>query len=854
MRKWFYEKKKPSKEPDNRFRNREPADVQTEAMELYLSDLTNKQTHTKKAKPSGKRLLAYGICFALCIGSLLFFLLGGGKRLQSLLNKEENLRAEYLQLEKANESPITQTVSTISELLTNFMAKNTHWTGYYNASYGDYREYNSGHYSYNYTIDGHLNDKFAMANLDLSLANTKVGTTSLYKEFGTNTSVVSLPEYSSKAVDMNIFSPQLEINYLEDFACIRSLIANHYDNLMSQFIQKASISYYKEGDYTIGHITSPTDYYEFTLSKAKAFELAKEFLSEISSDSELNNMSSELSVKIQYIAAMGSIFLSETKHEQNDSKPYVTLKVYCKDEQLLGACLTLLDENTPITIFLGKIQMDNETFYRFYIHGDTDTDDKKDTEDESDTTAQVNMLDCQLNIVNFSNKYNGDFTISDDNQEYSGTFSDVTFDDNATICPISGRLVSHVTSQDPNDHSSIELQIELLTINNELKIAGTKNNITSIYDEYTDFSSSYSEFVDSQKPVSKQTAFNISVETEAPDAISSPITASTSIANTWEEFASALNNEPIENYVNNYCKAFGSTTSFTHANALALVKNGYLFPFFPDRYRLANLFSGDYSYYVAEDFNLEYGTPINILGDYEVYPPTDGEDIDNYIAENLKDVPLEATKNTFNLTIEEMDELIDIIQQASATRLKKSQKDENYFYILGNIFTSHKCYKRSCSKNWSSEINSNDFSDPLSSDSLTSDYYDPEDSLSQPTNLSIQYDTASNKVLSIYLDYNFSGINVNDLHNFMASIVHFVDSRVAKEDVLPQLMDSYNSGFPNLTLIGDTYNIDIYYSIDSNENLHNRYSGIINIYTKGETNYSTGDLTPIYLDPLYQSK
>lgn len=778
MGKWFGLRPGNPQDNNHKFSNNSTQEIRQEEMELYLTQLEQKNAPVSRNRSIGKLRLLLGIFGGLTVATTLFFVFDGPKALFSTASWD-SVKEEYLALEQKESDPLQTILSQGASYLTNLRSKDTKWSGSMNMWLNNANT-NDFELNYSYDIDGAMTKEYSSASMGLSLNKSSVGITNYICDTKSHESYVSFPDYSTKFLKADqyntTFSSILEAWDVEQY----KTLAEMYTWAINSMAETGSFSHNEEVKYTVGNLSTTCNSYEITLTKEEFSSIESAFYTALIEDKA--NFPSSVNYGLYYLDIIFST-LSE------DDSPFITMKVYYKDGQILGRTFSLLTENHPYEVSIGLLPMGNEYAFSLSV-----------AKNEPGYTPTA-LYSLQFDAIGYNHKYNGTFSFQIQDILANGTFSNFSFDFGNTTFPLNGQIFGNITyATDVSGYprtfiiKAISRQDQMnLKIALKNKLATQEEDTDTIpvdeMDKYYDSPSSSSYF----ETYSWSASMDITAKITDNLTFSPPNILSENVANTYEEFSNLVSNEPIETMFNNFYKAINSTTKFTHSEAIAAIKRGYLFEDFPSMSKTLDYYIYGSSYFDPLEYNLDQTTILNPFGDYEIYPYYDetyeavyGESYKKELQGAVQIAVPDAFDTTLEKAIPSLGEIIN--SYTNVTLGSYITNSEKNVVVRGNIFTGPNTYTEN---NYASCTQSTEPSKDAKADQIS---------------VYIYYDTLNKKIYYVSIEFYSTQLLSDTVASMAAELAHVLDPSNTIEEYLAPFKgeDSFYSQTSDYTGKGQT--------------------------------------------------
>ncbi len=730
MNKWFSWRSADRQDVNLKYQKKDEPDKQIEAMERYLVQLKAKNSPKTVNKISRKLILFFGGCTALAIGVSLFFLYGRGRIGNSEMSDAPHTKDTYIALENSYAESFDTFLSKGMGIIENLKEKNTHFTG--NMGINFINQYINAVPKFSYGIDGYLTKDFISANLDLTLNKVPIVSNTYYTPSGSDSDYFYIPEYSRKPIKTELINPDSNVAGIQYLFSLYPLIKKYYIQAIEKLSKEANLTYKEDVEYKVGSLSSTCNAYQLTLTRQQVVDIIADIFWDLSKDKKITEPNSKMEDLVQGFFTKALVSLS-MNIEPLESM--ISMTVYVKDNEILGRTIEVLDGDiSTSSLFIGSLQVDNEYAFDIYEQDITDSN--------VDQTKLFNLY-----VHNFNHTYSGSFSYSNIN----GTFSKVKVASEDCLFPISGELNVKYRLDESTNRTSKTISLKVMSFKDKLQLTGS----ISYADVISETGASY---YDNTLCV---TDINITAEPVEQVNYTPPETDSHNVISNWEDLAKDLSDQPIENLMNLYCKAFNSNTRYTHNKAIESIQNGNLYSFIPDISSMLRYSINGESYYnIYEDWNNGSNGTIDYIGDYWTgINASEFPDIDFTDKNVLKNLSYAAPINTFTTTADDStDKIIRLFKERLDKDFKiDDEQNQNDVTVYGNVFTGKKEYF----------VSSYIFLYNLNSSMVD---YDVQNDL-----IYIQYDHLSGKILSIYAEFPNSNILPDDFREIACELAHIID-------------------------------------------------------------------------------
>ena len=737
MKRWRYNHSADRQDIRTKYQNKDNPDRQKEEMELYLSQLEEAYSPVVVKRISRKSILILGLFVTLALSTTLFFLLGGGKRLTSALSSSSNSMDTYVKMEEAYADSIDKLLTMGLDTFENFKAKNTHWTG--NAGIDYINKPSSIPPKFSYRVDGYLTKDFLSTNLDLSLNDTHIGTKIYYTYPESNSLYFYYPEYYTKPTDLQLVTQNNSSSILKSLPTFVPLVKKYYKELIGAISKDATISSEEEVDYKVGSLSMTCSSYKLTLTAKQVSKIATELFLKLSVDNELPMDKSELSGLLQAFFTNISYNPDESILDMNLDGININMTVYYKDDKILGRNIDIEKEHLTSSLFIGGLQIKNNYAFDIYAIADKDFIDNQ-------------AIAFHLSTHNFHNTYSGSISFSSNANNFEGSFSQVKLGSGNSLSPISGELNINYGFDSSGTRNINALFLKVTSTKDKLEV---KSSLTYDNSGLTQIDLLYS----GGAAIYCNGNLDLTATTGEQVKFSPPATTSGNILTNWEELANSLSNQPIEKMLNGYCKAFESSTRFTHKQAIDAIKKGHLYSFIPNISSMLNLYNMGDTYYDSFEYGITDYATIDFIGDYMQSEEDYGTYEDLFKLYNLTDSKQVINDLAFPTTQDTaIDKIIQLYKDKFGINFKVDDS-QIYHYVTqyGNIFTDKAKYSINSTK-----ILKPGMSSPI--DIECPDY-----------TITIQYDGISGHILYIYIEFPSSHLPPGDFRKAALSLANIVD-------------------------------------------------------------------------------
>lgn len=775
MRKWFSFRPGKPQESNHKFSNRLSPEARQEDLQYYLAQLEQNSIPEPQNRSRKKVWLLLGSCGCLAVAIVLLLLFGGAKVI-GLNSSSNSLKEEYLSLEQKQTDPLQNLLSLTSTYLTNLRKQNSLWSGSMsmklkNPYEGDYV------LDYSYDIKGEMTKDYSITSMGFSLNNAPVGTSNYFCDAKTHNTYVSFPDYSKKHLKANQYNSSFS-------SALEAWNVAQYDNLSKVYTKaihsmaKAdSLSHKEDVEYKIGNLITTCNCYEVNLTRKDFSSVESEIYSAIYK--EQTDLPSFISDVFVYL----DILLTSTKAEDT---PIITMKVYYKDDQILGRTFSFLSEEFPLEVHIGNLPIDNEFAFLLYFATNT----------PENTSSPVFSL--QINAIKYNRSYNGSFSLQTPDVSTNGTFSGLLYGNSNTLFPINGKLSGNIVYTNTiegypesfslfvnstKDQMNLNLQlmdkmsslVQVPDITSEIDMDSTDEDAIDNFEVGEDIVSAFKENMDNENSGDNDSgefmhfswigSLNLSAKITNTLTITPPEIHPENVANNLEEYSDLVSTEPIEKLFNNFYKAKDSTTQFTHDEAVTAIKKGYLCEDFANMTALLDYYINSTSSFDPTTYGLNEATTIDPFGDYEEYPYYDEISSSRVppIPENAVQI---AMPDTYDVTIDTAQSSIhDIVSSYTNRTLNPFETGTGTNLVIhGNIYQGNSTYTES------NQISCTQFGDA------------PKGAKASEVFIWVYYDTLTKKIYNAYIEIYGTTLTSEALSNMGAELAHVLDPSHTTEE------------------------------------------------------------------------